>query len=379
MGAAHLAGEMYDRIVRNMGEARDQEVRLMTTAAALVHDIGHGPFSHTFEDILKQAGIPFDHERMSRRIIEEDGSEVCRVLRMVDATLPAEIVKYIDKTTRIGADHWRYKLVSSQLDADRLDYLLRDAYQAGLQGSGFDLPRLLDMLLHVDSTRIGVDGRAVEAVEGYLLALDQMYRAIYFHHTARAATNLLTSVLRRAISLYKDGADISVPTGHPLAELIDHGREVPLAAYGRLGEYQIWTLIEEWQRHPDETLSDLASRLLRRHLPKCIELPELSLAENMKAVEIARRLTCEMLPHVDNQTVDLYVMIDEAKRASYKRYDWRRDDADESIFLVDSSGKATAIENERRTIINFLKSEIYKNRLVVPAEIRPRLLAEAFN
>jgi HD superfamily phosphohydrolase len=174
MGVAHLAAEMHDRIVRNMGETADNERRLLTCAAALIHDIGHGPFSHTIEEILRESGVPFDHEGMSIRFIEENGTRVNEILRTISKDFPSKVAAFIDKKRR-KTDHWTYRIVSSQLDADRLDYLLRDAKSAGLQGYGFDLPRLLDMLQHLDEIRIAVDRRAIEAVEGYLLSLDQMY------------------------------------------------------------------------------------------------------------------------------------------------------------------------------------------------------------
>ncbi len=338
MGVAHLAAEMYDRIVRNMGESVDDERRLLTSAAALLHDIGHGPFSHTIEEILRDSDIPFDHERLSERFIEEDGSSVAQTLQAVGKEFPSKVAVFIDKKRR-KKDHWTYRLVSSQLDADRLDYLLRDAKCAGLQGYGFDLPRLLDMLQHLDGIRIAVDRRAIEAVEGYLLSLDQMYRAVYFHHTVRAGNCLLSSVLRRAFELHKRGRctipkkDMSGRT-HPLYSLFSQGLDIDLEHYARLGEYHLWVLIEAWQANKDHILSDLSRRLMARRLFKTIEVDPTKYRDLQEIKEKAKRLALRALDHVDVDTVGYYVSVDEPSRTSYKRYDWRREAGDESIWIV---------------------------------------------
>jgi len=197
MGAAYLAREMFDRIVRNSDQKPDEDRLLATVAAALLHDIGHGPFSHSLEEILDECGVDFDHERMTVRIIEED-TQIHRILAEVDPKFPERVAAYIDKEKQLDAD-WTYRVVSSQLDADRLDYLMRDARLAGLQGHGFDLPRLMDFLTQLDGERIAVDRRALEALEAYLVTLDHMYRAVYFHHTVRAASRHLEAVLGRAV------------------------------------------------------------------------------------------------------------------------------------------------------------------------------------
>ena len=221
MGVCYLAREMYGRITRNMGDPVDARRRMATSAAALLHDIGHGPFSHVLEEILSVCGIRFEHEWLTRRLLVEDGAvtdpaatSVYATLRQIDSALPEEVAAYVSKKWRSkekdkdkgGSDHWTYKLVSSQIDADRLDYLIRDAVLTGLPGHAFDIERLLDMLLHLDRTRIAVYRRAVEPVEGYLLALDQMYRTVYYHHTARAAAAMLGCTLHRALDLHRDGA-----------------------------------------------------------------------------------------------------------------------------------------------------------------------------
>src|SRR3546814_8725331 len=120
MAGSHLGGEMYDRIVRNTGELAVPESRLLVVTAALLHDVGHGPFSHTLEEILASSDVAFGHETMTVRLIEEEGSEINQILRQVDNALPGQLAAFFDKSRR-ASDHWSYRLVSSQLDADRLE------------------------------------------------------------------------------------------------------------------------------------------------------------------------------------------------------------------------------------------------------------------
>ncbi len=397
MGVCHLAREMYQRIVRNMGEAIDPRRRLATCAAALLHDIGHGPFSHILEEILTSCGVPFNHEWMTRRLIceaPEDASQnersVHNILLRIDSAFPDEVALYINKQWRDQqggplSDHWSYKIVSSQLDADRLDYLLRDAYFAGIKGHSFDLQRLLDLLLHLDHTRIAVHRRAIEPVEGYLLALDQMYRMVYYHHTARAASVLLGCVLRRAFDLYKAGDRFLFPSfGNsqarpPLAALFDLGQEIPLSEYLRLTDFHVMALIEQWQYHGDAVLADLARRLFRRALFKAIDVDPRKYNNLARLQKRAEELLRKKLPHVDETTKKYYVCVDEPERLSYKRYDWRNANPDESIWIVDGpaeSKSAIPIEKEASSIIFALQTVKYFHRLMVPEEVRAPLMQE---
>ena len=399
IGVFYLAREMYQRILRNMGEPLDPSRRLATCVAALLHDICHGPFSHVLEEILLPCGIRFEHEWLTRRLlIEPDAvdtpgvASVHATLRQIDPTFPDEVARYISKKWRKSQtlpDHWTYKLVSSQIDADRLDYLIRDASLAGLPGHAFDIERLLDMLVHLDHTRIAIYRRAVEPVEGYLLALDQMYRTVYYHHTARAASALLGCTIRRALDLYRDGAKDLFPVSahgrpHPLQVLFDHGQELPLSDYLRLTEFHVYAVLEDWQHGRDPVLADLSRRLLRRALFKAIDVDPRKYNRMQRLQKRAEELVLSHLSHVDRKTVSYYVSVDEPERVSYRRYDWRNADPDESIWVVDNDGQHTSsqataaqpIDKEPSSIIAALQTAKYFHRLIVPPESREPLLRE---
>ena len=155
MGAAHVAGLMLESAAQNSGLQVSPGEREETVLAALLHDVGHGPFSHSLEEII---GPGFAHERMSVRILTAPESEIHRLLAAYDPGLPDRLRGFIEH----GPDtrrRWTHAIVSSQLDADRLDYLARDALMAGIRTHTFDLGRLVRSLVVIDEHLV-VDARA---------------------------------------------------------------------------------------------------------------------------------------------------------------------------------------------------------------------------
>ena len=379
MGVLHLAHEMYDRIVRNMGEETEHDTRLAIGAAALLHDIRHGPFSHTLEEILDELGVPFDHETMTQRIISNPETSINKFLSTIDATFPDIVLAYIDKEKRKD-DKWQYKLVSSQLDADRLDYLLRDARFAGLRGHTFDLARLLDLLHHVDNRYIAVEEGGLETVEAYIVALDQMYRAVYYHHTIRSANMVLSSCIARAVELHKSGDTGIFPDfrgeRHPLCILADVGDKIELDDYLRLSEHHVWTLVEFWTSHDDVVLNDLANRIYFRKLFKAKDFDPLKFGEANELIGRAERLAIDRLEHVDDMTVKYYVNVDEPFRTSYRRYDFKPEEgATESIWIIGDNRTPQPIEEEEGTrLVTALVDAFHAHRLIFPEEIATDLL-----
>lgn len=382
MGAAQVARAMLRNVDRNMGQRTDDVSIVQTIVAALLHDVGHGPFSHTLEEILGEVEVPFDHERMTVRVLTEDGSEVRELIERVDAAWPNQIASYIDKKLRKEQrieEHWTHKVVSSQLDADRLDYINRDLWAAGIRGHGFDMPRLLDFLVVVGDTKIGIDERSIEALEAYLLSLDQAYRAIYYHHATRAASCLLSAVLRRAIVLYRDGGNwVFQDCGgqeNPIKALVDHGDNVPLDAYARLGEYHIWVMIEGWQTSRDQILSDLCRRMLARRLPKTVDIDH---TRNPLAIvdfeNDIRDIVREELSLASNDDAAFYCALDNPDRLSYKQYTWRPESAEDSIWVRRKSGEQCPLEDyDQSKLVGALKERRFFRRAVVPNEARKRV------
>lgn len=372
MGVAHLARTMFERLCRNSSVQEDAYDKLQVGAASLVHDVGHGPFSHTLEEILKENGIPFHHEEMTRRFISEDESQISGVLRSIDDALPKLVCEFFDKER--PADHWKYRIVSSQMDADRLDYTQRDALFAGVRGHGFDIERLLD-LVFIHENSLAVDRGAIESVEAYLVTLDHLWRSIYYHHAVRSATKMVTSLFRRAMWLHRNGDKTIFPNRpggeHYLARLIkDGGGKVPLPVYGRLSDATLWELVDWWSDSEDRVLNDLSRRLSSRRLFKSVDLDPFKIKEFLELQGKAREATKQWLGG-DEALVDYYLMLDDPDRTSYKRYDWKAESRKESIWMRGAGRADAPIEEEGESnLIEALKKTRLFHRFIMPEEVR---------
>ncbi|MND72375.1 deoxyguanosinetriphosphate triphosphohydrolase-like protein [compost metagenome] len=374
LGVQHVARVMFEKICRNRDMVEDSDLKLQVLVASLIHDVGHGAFSHTMEEILKENKIKFHHEDMTKKIILDESSSINHVLKGVDDGFPVIIASFFDKRLR-DEDHWKFKIVSSQMDADRLDYVQRDASFAGLRGHGFDFERLVDLLDIHDGKSIAVNRGAVEAVEAYLVTIDQLYRAIYNHQAVRAATQMLLSLFRRAVNLWKGDDETVFPqigtSPHPMLQLLEKGVDVSVADYGRLSDATVWTLIDYWRYCEDPILSDLSKRLMRRDLLKAYDLGDMSYVKWTDQKDRALELTAEI---VGSDLAPYYVALDEPSRTSYKGYDFNPDSPDESIWLTGAGKRDRPLEDDPDSVIvKALKGKTYFPRLIVLNEVREKL------
>ncbi|MBI1291062.1 HD domain-containing protein [bacterium] len=262
MGVLHLVRRMLDRLAHN--EPVAPEWKLATQLAGLLHDLGHGPFSHVMEKFFRE-----HHETWTERIILSPATQVNRVLTAYDPKLPAMVV---DALHGRAEPLWLNSIISSQMDADRFDYLLRDSHMTGVKYGIFDLERLL-MLLRIGSSgdRIVVARKGVLPVEKYLQSRYQMYRQVYFHKTVTAAEAMLMSVLSRARDMAADGPVPHVDPGTPLGKLLSKD-EITVDEFLALDDSVLYHAMNLWSRCDDDVLRDLSDRLLNRRLFKSIEV-----------------------------------------------------------------------------------------------------------
>ncbi|HSN99062.1 MAG TPA: HD domain-containing protein [Candidatus Nanopelagicales bacterium] len=396
LGAAHVAGLMYDAACRNSGLTVDKEQRKHTVLAALLHDAGHGPFSHLLEEILGKKR--FHHETLTARILIEPGSPIGAHLRAHDRDLPEKLLPFVDDK-KWKPRRWYHSIVSSQLDADRLDYTARDAMMAGVVSHRFDRDRLIGSLYvwrepqgpgdpadRAPREHLAVDDRAHDVVENYLLALYHLYRSIYLHHTVRAASWLLNAALRRARQLCKTDsgllAQIFPELGgrrDPLWALMEEGHEVSLEEYARLDEAHVWGLVQRWRSAEDATLRDLCDRLKQRRFLKAIDIA--ATATIGEALEMKQKATERFQRERPEFDAASYVHIDEISRENYKPYRWGKRRGDDSgadpIWLVSKNGVGRPLEDEAKTMIELLDTRFAIRRLIVPDEIRTALTRDA--
>ncbi|MBH24092.1 MAG: hypothetical protein CMH57_06505 [Myxococcales bacterium] len=302
LGVTHISGRMLEQIGHRT--ALSDEEKMLTVAGALLHDIGHGPFSHAMEKI---AGI--EHEALSRQIICDPDSEVNQALRAVDSTFPEQVAALIHHDQPRS---FRTDIVSSQLDADRLDYILRDGMATGVRIGVYDLERIMSML-EARPEHLVISGRATEAVEGYLLARFHMFKQVYLHKAVRAAEKMLEAALGRAAELLRDGA--SLPIINPALASLLRQEAMSSHAYTSLDDTDVWVALKAWTQASDPVLVELCHGLLNRRLYKTLDLATTDEDRISEAIEAA----CDVVRRRGGDPA-YHVMVDRAEDTPYKPY-----------------------------------------------------------
>jgi hypothetical protein len=269
---AHSLGvyHLMDRVLRHLADrgivSLDAEEHAIACCAALLHDIGHGPFSHLFEKLGKT-----HHERWVERIISSPESGIYEILAGRNPRWPSRITSIIAGTWDGPA--FVKELVSSQVDVDRMDYLLRDSRMCGVTYGQFDLDRLIQTITVVDG-HIVLSDKGVHSAEEFLLARYFMYWNVYFHKATRSIETILDKLLSRAVHLYQSGRRDGLGYLPPVLEPILAGRAISLPEYLSLDETDVLYAIKCWTRAADPVLADLADRFINRRLFSGIRLDE---------------------------------------------------------------------------------------------------------
>ena len=241
-----------------------EEARVVGRVGALLHDLGHGPFSHVMEKVFR-----FHHEDWTRHIVLDEKTEVNRILRSFDRELPeklASLYKHDYSPAFVS------QLVSSQLDCDRMDYLLRDSLMTGAKYGIYDMEWVLHALkIDEQSDRVYVEAKGLYAVEEYLQARYYMFRQVYFHRTLRSAEAVLVSTLMRARELIEQD-ELGFRMRGSVFEKMLMGEAVTTSEYIQLDDTDLTFHLKQWSRDSDATLADLASRFIHRKLFKAIDI-----------------------------------------------------------------------------------------------------------
>ena len=275
LGAFHLMTRVLDRLSETY--AIDSEDRVAARAAALLHDVGHGSFSHVMEKVLN-----FHHERWTVQVILDEHSEIGTLLRSHSSDLPDKVAAIIEGKFQPAA---LAQLVSSQLDVDRMDYLLRDSLMTGAKYGIYDLEWIINALaIDEAADRIYVQARGIYAVEEYLQARYYMFRQVYFHRTLRSAEAVLRSIMRRALDLLDDGEEVWHATGTAFEKILRR-ETLTISDHMQVDDSDFVFHIKQWQKSSDAILSDLSRRFISRRMFKAIDLdmPQDQQAEFMTA------------------------------------------------------------------------------------------------
>jgi len=313
--------------LREKGTFMDTDEVTGALAAALLHDVGHGPFSHTLEDDLVApgaSGTPYHHERMSRAIMarlnERFGGQLDVALKIFDGTYDRPFF---------------HSLLSSQLDMDRLDYLRRDSFYTGVAEGVVGVDRILKtMRVHPrpggPDSRVVIEAKGAYAVENVLLSRRLMYWQVYLHKTVIAGDHGLRAVFQRARQRPK-AFELASP---PLAFILSNqatsddldpgapGHTALLDAFCQLDDVDVLSTLKQWARSSDRVLADLSRRFLDRDLFRTAYLETPPTEEDLTSWRdtCARWLVSERLSDPENAHSDaeLYVTPGQSRQRSYR-------------------------------------------------------------
>ncbi len=305
LGAMHLATEAIATLKTKGIQITDEEAQGVTIAI-LLHDIGHGPFSHALENsIVKGTG----HETLSLMIMEQLNEQFKGQLTLGISIFKDEYPK-----------RFLHQLISSQLDVDRLDYLTRDSFYTGVSEGVVGVERIIKML-HVKDDNIVVEAKGIYSIEKFLIARHIMYWQVYLHKTVIAAELLLIKALKRAKELAGKGVQLfCTPTlqkflynDFSTADFIKNPSL--LKDFSSLDDYDILTSIKVWQSHEDFILSKLCSSLINRKLYKVelqVEKFGATYLEKVKK-EVQEKFS------LDTEDLDYFVFSDSVENRIYNK------------------------------------------------------------
>lgn len=253
LGVYEIVRRMCNEI-ESINYALSEYDKVCVMIAGLLHDIGHMPLSHCFESIS-----PISHEAFTIKIILDEGSEINSILKKANKRLPKDVANIIDHK---HPNKLLNQIISAQLDADRMDYLLRDAYFSGTSYGNFDLERVL-RTIRVQDNQLVIKESGVHSIENYILARYHMYWQVYYHPVGNAYENILKSLFNRMIDLYDAGDEfiLSLKYIKPFLE-----KNPTIEDHYNLDENTLMYYVSELSKCNDEICSDLAKRLLNRKL-----------------------------------------------------------------------------------------------------------------
>lgn len=315
IGAFHLVSEAVFSLQQKGIFIFDSEAEAVE-AAILMHDIGHGPFSHVLENTLI-SGI--SHEEISLLMMEQMNREMNGALTLSISIFKNEYPK-----------RFLHQLISSQLDMDRLDYLSRDSFFTGVSEGNIGSARIIKMLDVVDDGLV-VDHKGIYSIESYLIARRLMYWQVYLHKTAVACEAMLINVLRRAKQLTRQGRRLfATPAlAYFLENDVDQERfrqdAEALHHYCALDDNDIWSSVKVWMNDEDRVLALLSANLVERNIFRVKVYDEPIPEEKINAVrqKIQTRLNlsddeCRYLLSANTVRKNMYSMNDDHISIKYK-------------------------------------------------------------
>lgn len=344
IGGVHLMQKAIITLrMKNIAISNKEEEALYI--AILLHDIGHGPFSHSLENSIVQN---MHHEEISLYFMEFLNKEFEGQL-----SLAIQIFK--------GEYHQKFmhQLISSQLDMDRLDYLKRDSFYSGVAEGNINAERLIS-LLNVHNGKLVIDVKGIYSVEKFIVARRLMYWQVYLHKTSLVAENILVKILKRAKEMAQNGKKLkaSESLSFFLESNIDnsHFNNKTLHMFSMLDDFDIIAALKNWCRHDDFILSSLCKSIIERKLPK-VEMQNEKISENY-INEIKKNTTQNL--GLNKEQLPYFVFNGSVKNQAYNAIN-------EKINILNKNGSITDIvEASDNLSIQALSNSVTKYFICYP-------------
>ena len=343
--ATHSLGvyEVAHRMITEVDEIKDrltEHEKIVVLVAALLHDIGHAPFSHSFESIMTRK-----HEYYTTQIIRGP-SEIADVLRKEDPGLPEEVASVIEHTHPNPILH---QLITSQLDADRLDYLLRDSYFTGTSYGQVDLDRLL-RTMRIAGNKVCMKASSMYTVENYIMARYHMYWQVYYHANSRSFDSILKSLFTRLKDLNDAGDPIMEK--FPMYRKLFESEVLTNDEFFKLDDSTCMYSFSLMRDCEDEVLRDLARRIMDR------DLFEVASADSEeKIVKKCREKGLD--PRY-------YVVKDHMQQVPYQPY---KGDSGENIWVLEADGRVEELSKVSKVVEALSRIDERVERLFCPKEL----------
>lgn len=322
--------ELVRRMVYEVSDIKrvlNEREKVTAMLAGLLHDIGHGPYSHAFEGVTKTS-----HEDFTCRIIEEN-TEITQILEECAQGLSKEVA---DVIRHKSSNPLLSQLISSQLDADRFDYLLRDAYFTGTKYGEYDLERILRTLRVYDGKQLVIKESGVYAVENYIMARYHMYWQVYYHPVGRSYEAILHLLFKRLKELGKEHIeDCVIPLFYPII----CNRKIKLDDYFMLDESTCAYGFHMLENHTDSIVKDLATRIRDRKLFSYLDANPVSNKEIRSALK------------QQGYDIRYYFSKDEVAQSPYVPY---RGYEDGSIWVLEKNGKIKELSNASNVVYSLI-------------------------
>lgn len=344
LGVFHTARNLMKVIERHAGNQIKGHQAQVALAAALVHDLGHGMFSHAFEDIGKKLNLSMaKHELVGESLILN--SEISEIFSEMGSGFAKDVASVL---SRKNPSSLYDTVVSSQFDADRLDYMQRDRLMAGVQSSAIDVTWLIANL-EIANVKISADddqsgsvdtlvlgSKAFHAAENYVLSLFQLYPNVYFHKTTRGAEKVFSQLMMRVFKLSTLGqlGKSGLPTNHPFRKFAKEPDSIARAL--DLDDALFWGALPLMADAKDLEIRKYSEMLRDRHLPKCVDIkksfeelnpgPASTELEDRRMHDAKLRIACKNTVTKIKEFSDKRskseprILIDEARRDPYKKF-----------------------------------------------------------